>query len=136
MLQFHAARSPVFSHLSTSLYGLTTIRAFRAEEEFCKQFDDHQDMHTSSWFLFISTTRWFGIWLDWLSVIYIGVVAYSFMLFANGLFQSMNTSFNEFFTFVQIYHLKITFIDGAQVGLAVSNAMMLTGIFHRSNSSS
>ncbi|CAL8127080.1 unnamed protein product [Orchesella dallaii] len=95
------ARSPVFSHLTTSLYGLTTIRAFRAEDEFCKQFDDHQDMHTSSWFLFIATTRWFGIWLDWLSVVFIAFVSFSFMLSAQ---------------------------DGAQVGLAVSSAMMLTGM--------
>ncbi|ODN02112.1 Multidrug resistance-associated protein 4 [Orchesella cincta] len=95
------ARSPVFSHLTTSLYGLTTIRAFEAEEELCKQFDDHQDMHTSSWFLFIATTRWFGIWLDWLSVVFIAFVAFSFMLS------------NQ---------------DGAQVGLAVSSAMMLTGM--------
>ncbi len=44
------ARSPVFSHLSTSLYGLATIRAFKAEDEFIKQFDDHQDLHSSTWY--------------------------------------------------------------------------------------
>lgn len=41
-----AARSPVFSHLSSSLQGLWTIRAFRAQERLKKDFDAHQDLHS------------------------------------------------------------------------------------------
>ncbi|CAG7731096.1 unnamed protein product [Allacma fusca] len=96
------ARSPVFSHISTSLNGLTTIRAFGAEEEFRRQFDSHLDFHSSAWFLFLATTRWFGIWLDWISVSFIGVVTFSFLISSG---------------------------SGAEVGLAVSSAMMLTGMF-------
>lgn len=40
------ARSPVFSHLSSSLQGLWTIRAFGAEQRFQKAFDAHQDLHS------------------------------------------------------------------------------------------
>ncbi|XP_037618492.1 multidrug resistance-associated protein 4-like [Sebastes umbrosus] len=40
------ARSPVFSHLSSSLQGLWTIRAFGAEERFQKAFDAQQDLHS------------------------------------------------------------------------------------------
>uniref|UniRef100_A0A674P9P2 Cystic fibrosis transmembrane conductance regulator n=1 Tax=Takifugu rubripes TaxID=31033 RepID=A0A674P9P2_TAKRU len=39
-------RSPVFSHLSSSLQGLWTIRAFQAEDRFQKTFDDYQDLHS------------------------------------------------------------------------------------------
>uniref|UniRef100_A0A671USD4 Multidrug resistance-associated protein 4-like n=1 Tax=Sparus aurata TaxID=8175 RepID=A0A671USD4_SPAAU len=39
-------RSPVFSHLSSSLQGLWTIRALRAEERLKKAFDAHQDLHS------------------------------------------------------------------------------------------
>jgi hypothetical protein len=66
--------------LSTSLYGLTTIRAFKTEPEFIKQFDDYQDMHTATWYIFIAITRWFGIWLDWISVTFIAFVTYSFLM--------------------------------------------------------
>uniref|UniRef100_A0A8C3ILS1 Multidrug resistance-associated protein 4 n=1 Tax=Chrysemys picta bellii TaxID=8478 RepID=A0A8C3ILS1_CHRPI len=40
-------RSPVFSHLSTSLQGLWTIRAFKAEQRFQELFDAHQDLHSA-----------------------------------------------------------------------------------------
>ncbi|CAG0881128.1 unnamed protein product [Darwinula stevensoni] len=97
-------RSPVFSHLSASLNGLATIRASHAENIFIKEFDNHQDLHTSSWFLFLSGTRWFGIWLDWLIVVYLAATTYSFMAIGQ---EAL----------------------GGDVGLAISSAIMLTGMF-------
>uniref|UniRef100_A0A8B9Y353 ATP binding cassette subfamily C member 4 n=1 Tax=Bos mutus grunniens TaxID=30521 RepID=A0A8B9Y353_BOSMU len=40
-------RSPVFSHLASSLRGLGTIRAYKAEHKFQKLFDAHQDLHSA-----------------------------------------------------------------------------------------
>lgn len=37
-----SARSPVFAHLSATMQGLTTIRAFNAQHMLCKEFDHHQ----------------------------------------------------------------------------------------------
>lgn len=45
-----AGRSPMFSHLSSSLQGLWTIRAFGAQERQKHAFDTHQDLHTGSTF--------------------------------------------------------------------------------------
>jgi ATP-binding cassette subfamily C (CFTR/MRP) protein 4 len=71
-----AARSPVFSHLSATLQGLHTIRAFGAEGKFTEEFDCHQDLHTESWFLFLSSSRWLAIRLDWLCAIFVTAVSF------------------------------------------------------------
>ncbi|XP_023222835.1 multidrug resistance-associated protein 4-like [Centruroides sculpturatus] len=52
------SRSPVFSHLSVSLYGLTTIRAFKAESKFKSSFNEYQDKHTATWFVYVALSRW------------------------------------------------------------------------------
>ncbi|ELR53073.1 hypothetical protein M91_11706, partial [Bos mutus] len=41
-----STRSPVFSHLASSLQGLWTIRAYKAEQRFQELFDSHQDLHS------------------------------------------------------------------------------------------
>ncbi|CAN8022056.1 unnamed protein product, partial [Ixodes persulcatus] len=98
-------RSPVFSHLSTSLYGLTTIRAFGAQSTFERMFDLKQDHHTSAWYMFLCTARWFGITLDSICFAYITVVTMSLALTGDGS------------------------VSGGGIGLAIANALMLTGMF-------
>ncbi|KOB66206.1 putative multidrug resistance-associated protein, partial [Operophtera brumata] len=39
---------PVFSHLNATLQGITTIRAFGAQEALIREFDNHQDLHSSA----------------------------------------------------------------------------------------
>ena len=75
-----AARSPVFSHLSATLAGLSTVRAFGAQARFTQAFDAYQDGHTRAWFLFLATTRWFGVQLDAFSVAFIAGVSFSSIL--------------------------------------------------------
>ena len=94
-------KSPVFSQLSSSLQGLTTIRASAAEKFLTEEFDHLQDVHSSAWFAFISSTRWFGVWLDWLVVVYVAVVVYSFLVLGGD-------------------------IVGGDVGLAISSVILLT----------
>ncbi|KAF5283715.1 hypothetical protein FQR65_LT13750 [Abscondita terminalis] len=97
-------RSPVFAHLNASLQGLTSIRAFRAEPTLIKEFDELQDLHSVTWYLFISTSRAFGYWLDLICVIYIASVTLSFLLIGEDTF-------------------------GGNVGLAITQSLGLTGMF-------
>uniref|UniRef100_A0A8D2LQ45 Cystic fibrosis transmembrane conductance regulator n=1 Tax=Varanus komodoensis TaxID=61221 RepID=A0A8D2LQ45_VARKO len=97
-------RSPVFSHLSSSLQGLWTIRAFKAEQRFQELFDAHQDLHTEAWFLFLTTSRWFAVRLDAICAIFVVAVAFGTLLLAR------------------------TLVSG-QVGLALSYAINIMGMF-------
>lgn len=80
------ARSPVFTHLSSSLVGLSTIRAFCAEQILISEFDSHQDIHTACWYMFISTGSAFGLTLDLMCAIFVFIVTFSFLVFDKGKF--------------------------------------------------
>jgi ABC-type multidrug transport system fused ATPase/permease subunit len=67
-------KSPIFSHLSTTLSGLATIRAFKVQDEFVRIFNKHQDVHTSAWFNYISSGRWLAVALDWSCILFISIV--------------------------------------------------------------
>ena len=95
-------RSPIYSHLAASLNGLSTIRALGAQETLIREFDSLQDSNSSAFYLFLTTSRAFGFWLDAFSVLFIAIVTLSFFL--------------------------VDGVSGGSVGLAVTQAMALTGI--------
>nr|CAD7403493.1 unnamed protein product [Timema cristinae] len=153
-----SARSPVFSHLAASLNGLTTIRACGAQQLLRQEFDSHQtripmewwgascsepmlgpiqrhsalvryslllvgytlkDLHTSAFYLTIATSVAFGFWLDVVSNIFVACVAFSFLLLDEskcrndkGLLQCVPPADSL----------------GADVGLAISQSLILTGM--------
>ncbi|EDW63702.2 probable multidrug resistance-associated protein lethal(2)03659 [Drosophila virilis] len=95
-------RSPIYSHTAASLTGLSTIRAFGAQRVLISEFDNHQNLHSSAFYMFISTSRAFGYWLDCFCVIYIGIITLSFFIFPPA--------------------------NGGEVGLAITQAMGMTGM--------
>ncbi|KAM4561745.1 ATP-binding cassette sub-family C member 4-like [Fundulus diaphanus] len=97
-------RSPVFSHLSSSLQGLSTIRAFRVQHQFQQMFDNYQDLHSEAWFLFLTTSRWFAVRLDGICCVFVTITAFGCLYFRDGL-------------------------EPGAVGLALSYAVTLTGMF-------
>lgn len=73
-------RSPVFSHLSATLNGLSTIRANSAQEKLSLEFDELQDVHSGVWHLTMSSNEALGLWLDCISAAFIACVAFSFIV--------------------------------------------------------
>ncbi|XP_062560530.1 ATP-binding cassette sub-family C member 4-like [Armigeres subalbatus] len=96
-------RSPVFSHLAASLAGLPTIRAFAAQKELIKEFDSHQDIHTAAFYMFITSSTAFGFALDLMCLVFFFIVVFSFLVLESN-------------------------VLGDRVGLAITQAMALTGM--------
>ena len=61
------ARSPVYSHISLSLLGLSTIRALRMERRVIQDYHFFQNEHTRAWFHYAICCRWFETRLDMLA---------------------------------------------------------------------
>ncbi|XP_072762870.1 ATP-binding cassette sub-family C member 4 [Anoplolepis gracilipes] len=97
------SRSPVFTHLNATLNGLTTIRAYCAQDILKQEFDKLQDVHTSTVYMYIVTSTAFGFVLDVFCFFFISLITFSFLL--------INQSFS-----------------GGEVGLAITQIMAMTGI--------
>uniref|UniRef100_A0A3Q1M0I1 ATP binding cassette subfamily C member 4 n=1 Tax=Bos taurus TaxID=9913 RepID=A0A3Q1M0I1_BOVIN len=98
------AQSLVFSHLASSLRGLWTIRAYKAEQKFQELFDAHQDFHSEAWFLLLTTSRWLAVYVDVICAIFVTVVAFGALIL-------------------------VATLDLGQVGLVLSLSLVLTGMF-------
>ncbi|GJQ66875.1 hypothetical protein Trydic_g7898 [Trypoxylus dichotomus] len=96
-------RSPVVGHLNASLEGVTTIRASNAQDVLSLQFDGHQDLHSSTAYMYLTINRAFGFYLDMLCALYISFITLTFIIFDTG-------------------------TKASGVGLAITQAFGLTGL--------
>jgi ATP-binding cassette subfamily C (CFTR/MRP) protein 4 len=76
-----SARNPVCNHLSSSLQGLATIRAFKAQEILIQEFNKHQDMHTAVFYKLVAFYNTLRFWVDTTCVLYFALVIFSFFIF-------------------------------------------------------
>jgi ATP-binding cassette subfamily C (CFTR/MRP) protein 4 len=71
-------RSPLYTHVSTTLEGLPLLRSFPgALERSLHTFQRYQDAHTRAWLTFILTSRWLGARLDLIVFLLVVVTAFS-----------------------------------------------------------
>mgnify|MGYP002649092733 CR=1 FL=1 len=117
--KFSVARSPVYTHITNTINGLASIRAFGAQESFEKQFYAYQNDHTSMWFLFIATSRAMGIAMEIICSLYILIISVVVML-SDGM---------HFVNFYLKTKIKLLGMEGGSAGLAISTGLMLTGTF-------
>jgi ABC-type multidrug transport system fused ATPase/permease subunit len=59
--------SPIFAHLSVSIAGIATIRAYNAQERFRQENKDKINNNTRVYFAFEAVTNWVGLCLDLLA---------------------------------------------------------------------
>jgi len=100
------ARTPVLSHLTTTLQGLSSIRSHNLQQLMMHEFNICQDHHTETWFLFIAASRWFAYRLDFLCTLFVFMAS-----------------------FVPLFTAERGEMDAGIVGLCVTYALLLTGMF-------
>ncbi|KAI2474052.1 Multi drug resistance-associated protein (MRP) [Diabrotica virgifera virgifera] len=99
------AKSPVFSHINSTINGLATIRSSNSTNLLIGEFDDLQNTHTPTWYLLNACSTSFGLWLDILSLLFTISITISFIVLHN-----------------------VSVVSGSLVGLAITQSMNLTGM--------
>lgn len=94
--------SPVLTHLSSTLNGLTTIRAYNAQEILKLEFDRFQDQHSSAWYMSTVINNAFGFSTDFFCFVFTTIVTFGLVL-ASG-------------------------YSGSAVGLAITTVLSMTGL--------
>ncbi|XP_052214648.1 ATP-binding cassette sub-family C member 5-like isoform X1 [Dreissena polymorpha] len=97
-------KSPVVSHVTASIQGITTIHAFNKTQQFIEKFQELIDKNSCYFHLFNCSNRWLAFRLDLISG---SVVAFSGLCVI----------------------LSYEHITPAQAGLAMSFAIQMTGLF-------
>ena len=98
------SRSPIYAYFSSTLSGLSTVRAFRVTDDFARSFAAKIDYNTFSVVTFYTTTRWFGVRLDSICTL---------IVLATGLL---------------IVGLRNS-ISAAEAGFALTYSLLLTSLF-------
>ncbi|KAF9435418.1 hypothetical protein BGZ76_006323 [Entomortierella beljakovae] len=68
-------RSPIYTHLSETLSGLSTIRAFNVTGDFMDEHIKTQEDNGRAFFTYLAMARWLGYRLDAVSALFLGITA-------------------------------------------------------------
>ncbi|XP_038662587.1 multidrug resistance-associated protein 9-like [Scyliorhinus canicula] len=63
------SRSPWFSHIISSIQGMSTIHAYNKADEFIERYKDLSDKHSSNFLLFNCSMRWLSVRIDSLTAL-------------------------------------------------------------------
>jgi ATP-binding cassette subfamily C (CFTR/MRP) protein 4 len=101
------SRSPIYSHLTSTIHGLKVIRSYHAEQMSSKQFLSHVDDHTRVQFAIIVSERWAAMRFDGVTLAFLALVTILSML-------------------VRIYYQEFS---TASIALTLSYCLNLVGLF-------
>lgn len=101
-------RSPLFSQMASTLTGLPTIRSYGVQQMLIGRFTDTQDRHTTAYFMYLSASRFYGIFLDILCVAFI-------------------------YCLIIVTNVSLDVYSGSVIGLTISQSLQLTNLFNWGN---
>ena len=90
MMFFPTARSPLYSHISSTIQGLSTIRSYKEQEKFSDKFHYYVNEHTKAWYLYIAINRWFGARVDMISTLFLAFVVMTAIPLADSKYKATN----------------------------------------------
>ena len=64
----NVTRSPIFSHVTTTVQGLPVLRAFNKTDHFRYMFEDYVDKNSLPMYLFFLSGHWFSLRLDFVCI--------------------------------------------------------------------
>lgn len=68
-------RSPIYSHLTATVQGLSTLHAYNKMAQFNAVFKDYLDKNTRPFFFFFCAQRWLAVRLDMLTICIVSIAA-------------------------------------------------------------
>ncbi|XP_065897571.1 ATP-binding cassette sub-family C member 4-like [Dysidea avara] len=69
-------RSPLYSHISSTIQGLTSIRAYKEQNRFVNKLHFYQNEHSKGWHVKVAISRWFGLRVDIIGGVFVAVVMF------------------------------------------------------------
>lgn len=69
------------------------MRAFNAEEALIQEFDEHQNLHSGAYYMFITTSSAFGLSLDMMTLFFTFFVCFFFLWVDTGKFTEREFNF-------------------------------------------
>ena len=117
MINSYTARSPIYSHISSTIQGLSTIRAYREQRRFLNTLHFYQNEHTKGWYAKVATNRWFGMRLDMFGAVFIGFLVFTTIPLSDG---------KNCYLFSNVHAVLFLVLDPALIGLSLAYGVSLT----------
>lgn len=139
-------RSPIYSDFSSTLDGLSTLKAYSLERRVNLSFQTQLNKNSKVWFNFLLISRWLGFRLDLESAfLLIGILSSIDLFLFKKYFYSIKTLVNINILFIFIFHsysntlfilIAVSImgvylrdsIDIGLIGYAIVNVMSLSGL--------